>query len=218
MIHAALIQGGAALRFLAAASRLERYRKGSAAFADHEWIGYGQRMSETNETEGKAARGGSKMTLNVRRTVESGHVRQSFSHGRSKSVLVEKKKRRAIGSTPGPAAGRGSKAETPAARRRRDAKKLQAGGGSQPRAKGQVLRQLSDEEKDARSRALKDARQRDAERARGRTGRRRRSFDARAATRKRTRSSQSARSRKTKGTRPRPRRARSARRTSASTS
>ena len=55
-------------------------------------------MSETNETEGKTARGGRKMTLNVRRTVESGHVRQSFSHGRSKSVLVEKKKRRSIGS------------------------------------------------------------------------------------------------------------------------
>lgn len=33
VIHAALIQGGAALRFYAAASRLERYRTGSAAFA-----------------------------------------------------------------------------------------------------------------------------------------------------------------------------------------
>ena len=33
VIHAALIQGGAALRFLAAASRLERYRNGSVAFA-----------------------------------------------------------------------------------------------------------------------------------------------------------------------------------------
>jgi predicted RNA-binding protein YlxR (DUF448 family) len=32
VIHAALIQGGAALKVLAAASRLERYRKGSAAF------------------------------------------------------------------------------------------------------------------------------------------------------------------------------------------
>jgi uncharacterized protein len=32
VIHAALIQGGAAVRVLAAASRLERYRKGSAAF------------------------------------------------------------------------------------------------------------------------------------------------------------------------------------------
>ena len=52
-------------------------------------------MSETNETEGKTR--GRKMTLNLRRTVESGHVRQSFSHGRSKSVLVEKKKRRSIG-------------------------------------------------------------------------------------------------------------------------
>src|SRR6516162_7111322 len=58
-------------------------------------------MSETNETEGKAARG-RKITLNVRRTVESGHVRQSFSHGRSKSVLVEKKKRRSLGAGPTP--------------------------------------------------------------------------------------------------------------------
>ena len=33
VIHAALIQGGAARKFLAAASRLERYRKGRAAFA-----------------------------------------------------------------------------------------------------------------------------------------------------------------------------------------
>jgi predicted RNA-binding protein YlxR (DUF448 family) len=34
VIHAALIQGGAARKFLAAASRVERYRKGIAAFAD----------------------------------------------------------------------------------------------------------------------------------------------------------------------------------------
>jgi uncharacterized protein len=34
VIHAALILGGAARKFLAAASRVERYRKGSAAFAD----------------------------------------------------------------------------------------------------------------------------------------------------------------------------------------
>ena len=123
-------------------------------------------MSETNETEGKAARGGSKMTLNVRRTVESGHVRQSFSHGRSKSVLVEKKKRRAIGASPAP---QPVEEVTPKPQPRVVAetpKKVQAEEASQPRAKGQVLRQLSDEEKDARSRALKDARQRDAERAR----------------------------------------------------
>jgi hypothetical protein len=33
VIHAALIQGGAARNVLAAASRLERYRKGKAAFS-----------------------------------------------------------------------------------------------------------------------------------------------------------------------------------------
>jgi predicted RNA-binding protein YlxR (DUF448 family) len=36
VIHAALIRGGAALKFLAAALRLERYRKGSAAFASQD--------------------------------------------------------------------------------------------------------------------------------------------------------------------------------------
>jgi translation initiation factor IF-2 len=124
-------------------------------------------MSETNETEGKAARGGSKMTLNVRRTVESGHVRQSFSHGRSKSVLVEKKKRRAIGSTPAPQPVEEVKPKPePRVVAETIQKKPQAEEAQQPRAKGQVLRQLSDEEKDARSRALKDARQRDAERTR----------------------------------------------------
>ncbi|HWC30588.1 MAG TPA: translation initiation factor IF-2 associated domain-containing protein, partial [Dehalococcoidia bacterium] len=40
--------------------------------------------------------------LSLKRTVESGHVRQSFSHGRSKSVVVEKKKKRTI-SAPGDA-------------------------------------------------------------------------------------------------------------------
>ncbi len=126
-------------------------------------------MSETNETEGKTARGG-KMTLNVRRTVESGHVRQSFSHGRSKSVLVEKKKRRAIGGSPAqqaPAEEVKPKpqprvvAETPP-----KTPEVEETPQPQPRQKGQVLRQLSDEEKDARTRALKDAREREAERAR----------------------------------------------------
>ncbi len=123
-------------------------------------------MSETNETEGKAARGGSKMTLNVRRTVESGHVRQSFSHGRSKSVLVEKKKRRAIGSSAAPLPVEEAKPK-PQPRAEVSAQKPRVDEAGQQRAKGQVLRQLSDEEKDARTRALIDARQRDAdERAR----------------------------------------------------
>jgi len=117
-------------------------------------------MSETNETEGKTARGARKMTLNVRRTVESGHVRQSFSHGRSKSVLVEKKKRRSIGS-----AGAQAPEEvqaTPAAPSAEVAEKAKP-EAAQPRRSGVVLRQLSDDEKDARQRALQDARVREAE-------------------------------------------------------
>ena len=117
-------------------------------------------MSEINETEDKTARGGRKMTLNVRRTVESGHVRQSFSHGRSKSVLVEKKKRRAVGGTPAaqpveepkPKVAAAAPEPAPAKRTRDD---------DQRRA-GVVLRALSDEEKDARLRALTESRQREA--------------------------------------------------------
>jgi predicted RNA-binding protein YlxR (DUF448 family) len=41
VIHAALIQGGAARNVLTAASRLERYRKGRAAFSNPEPIGHG---------------------------------------------------------------------------------------------------------------------------------------------------------------------------------
>jgi translation initiation factor IF-2 len=59
-------------------------------------------MSETKETADKTLRGGERKPLSLKRTVESGHVRQSFSHGRSKSVVVEKKKTRKL-STPGEA-------------------------------------------------------------------------------------------------------------------
>ena len=120
-------------------------------------------MSETNETEGKTR--GRKMTLNVRRTVESGHVRQSFSHGRSKSVLVEKKKRRSVAS--GAAADAQPAEETKAAPK---AKAEVAAPAPAPkpaeerqRRSGVVLKQLSEEEKDARAKALAGAKVRQAE-------------------------------------------------------
>jgi translation initiation factor IF-2 len=117
-------------------------------------------MSETNETEGKTR--GRKMTLNVRRTVESGHVRQSFSHGRSKSVLVEKKKRRSLGSSPAPQVAEEPKAAPKAAPAAQAAPKPTAEEARQRRS-GVVLKQLSEEEKDARAKALADARVREAE-------------------------------------------------------
>ncbi|MEW6090888.1 MAG: translation initiation factor IF-2 associated domain-containing protein, partial [Pseudomonadota bacterium] len=50
-------------------------------------------QADTSERKPKAAGG---KTLSLKRTVESGHVRQNFSHGRSKSVVVEKKKKRTL--------------------------------------------------------------------------------------------------------------------------
>ena len=117
-------------------------------------------MSDINETEDKTVRGGRKMTLNVRRTVESGHVRQSFSHGRSKSVLVEKKKRRAVGPTSAAQAAEEPKPKVALASEPAPAKRAREDDQRRP---GVVLRALSDEEKDARLRALNESRQREAE-------------------------------------------------------
>src|ERR1700685_3669826 len=48
-------------------------------------------MPDTNNSGDKSL-GGSKPTLHLKRPVDSGTVRQSFSHGRSKVVVVEKKR------------------------------------------------------------------------------------------------------------------------------
>ena len=53
-------------------------------------------MTETKDTTDKTIRGGARKPLSLQRTVESGHVRQNFSHGRSKSVVVEKRKTRKL--------------------------------------------------------------------------------------------------------------------------
>src|SRR5262245_38660269 len=63
-------------------------------------------MSETKETNDKTLSVAPRKPLSLKRTVESGHVKQSFSHGRSKSVVVEKKKKRTI-SAPGEGDGHG---------------------------------------------------------------------------------------------------------------
>lgn len=51
-------------------------------------------MDKDKQTDSAAPR--PRRVLGFNRTVESGQVRQSFSHGRSKSVTVEKKRRRAL--------------------------------------------------------------------------------------------------------------------------
>lgn len=59
-------------------------------------------MSETNETADKPTQG--RKPLSLQRTVESGHVQQKFGQGRSKSVVVEKKRTRKVAAPPADAA------------------------------------------------------------------------------------------------------------------
>ncbi|MGH6799599.1 MAG: translation initiation factor IF-2 associated domain-containing protein, partial [Roseiarcus sp.] len=71
-------------------------------------------MSETNNSDKTVSAAPPKVTLHLKRPVEQGTVRQSFSHGRSKAVVVEKVKRRIL--TPGEASsGARPAAATPAA-------------------------------------------------------------------------------------------------------
>jgi translation initiation factor IF-2 len=51
------------------------------------------RMSDTKDTDRKA---GGKTPLSLKRTRDSGTVRQSFSHGRTNTVVVEKKRRKVV--------------------------------------------------------------------------------------------------------------------------
>jgi translation initiation factor IF-2 len=106
-------------------------------------------------------------TLTLKRSAETGVVRQSFSHGRTKSVVVEKVKRRVIGSPAEPKAETPAPAPAPAAApefkttRPATAKAAPASGGAKP--SGVVLRTLSEEERSARANALTDFRVREAE-------------------------------------------------------
>ena len=102
-------------------------------------------MTETKEATEKTLRGAApRKPLSLKRTVDAGHVKQSFSHGRSKSVVVEKKKKRTI-SAPG-----GADAETAEVE---EAERLLAEVMQRPGG-------LSTDELDARRRALEAAKER----------------------------------------------------------
>jgi translation initiation factor IF-2 len=109
-------------------------------------------MSDTDETKRPK-------TLSLKKT-ETSTVKQSFSHGRTKAVVVEKK--RTLG---GPAPAKA--AEKPAARADKvaapSAEATKPAAKAQPPRGGVVLRQLSDEEKVRRATAIADARVSDAE-------------------------------------------------------
>ncbi|GIK79960.1 MAG: hypothetical protein BroJett024_10650 [Alphaproteobacteria bacterium] len=124
-------------------------------------------MSDTKNPGDKKLGVGSK-TLTLKRGVEQGTVRQSFSHGRSKQVVVEKVKRRVIGA-PAEAKPETAAPETPAkpaparSAAGRAAAAKAAPAEAAPKPSGVVLRTLTEEERVARAHALADARVREAE-------------------------------------------------------
>ena len=107
-------------------------------------------MTESNDQdrEKKVLHLTSKGKLELKKTVDAGSVRQSFSHGRTKTVTVEVKRKRTIekGAAPGVADG--------GAAARRAAEGLPTKGGPGRGPKGATVRQLTKEEREARARAL----------------------------------------------------------------
>ena len=121
-------------------------------------------MSDTKNPGDKTLSVAPKKTLTLKRNVEQGTVRQSFSHGRTKAVVVEKKKRRIVmpGSEPKPE----PKPEPGPEQRRAAATEPEQRARTPAPEKarsGMVLRQLTAEERDARAQALAEARLREAD-------------------------------------------------------
>ena len=112
-------------------------------------------MSDSDSNDGKGK------TLSLRGGgTETSRVRQSFSHGRSKSVVVEKKRKRIVmpGQTPAAApkpapAAPATPAEKPKADAPRQQKPAQQRGGGKPN----MLKSLSKEEYERRMKALQAA-------------------------------------------------------------
>ena len=101
-------------------------------------------------------------TLTLKPRVETGTVRQSFSHGRTKQVVVEKRgKRRVGGDAPGETHAPEPVAAKPVAAKAPNARPATPAA---PRAgSGVVLRTLTEDERSARASALADAKVRDIE-------------------------------------------------------
>jgi len=89
--------------------------------------------------------------LELKKTVETGQVRQSFSHGRSKMVTVEVRKKRTIAAETG-RGGDGDKGRSSGGR----------GGSASARDLG--MAGLTNREKETRARVLQDAKRAEEER------------------------------------------------------
>jgi translation initiation factor IF-2 len=111
---------------------------------------------------------GTRPPLGLKRTVETGKVKQSFSHGRSNTVVVEVKKRRILGK-PGEAAPEAPKTPVPAAEAPKPAAPAPKPAAPAPKrapadditSRRELQERLLREAEEARMSALEEARRRD---------------------------------------------------------
>src|SRR3954470_4045410 len=126
-------------------------------------------MSETTDKPKLGARA----PLGLKRTVETGKVKQSFSHGRSNTAVVEAKKRRILG-RPGEAEPAPAKVEEapqqpapvaqapkPQAPAPQPAQPRAPARPNDPRARRELQERLLREAEEARLTSLEEARRRD---------------------------------------------------------
>ena len=117
-------------------------------------------MSDDVETESKIKSGRRPLTL---RRTETGAVKQSFSHGRSKTVVVETKRRRVLGPKTDAAVKDAPEKKSLAKKTlkpkaKEATTKVAAPVEEDDQKKGAVLRTLSEDEKQARAEVLAKAR------------------------------------------------------------
>jgi len=109
---------------------------------------------------------GTRPPLGIKRTVETGKVKQSFSHGRSNTVVVEVKKRRILG-RPGEAPPPPAEAPAPVAEAPKPAPKPAAPAARRPSASDEITTRMEmqtrllREAEETRMTALEDARRRE---------------------------------------------------------
>jgi translation initiation factor IF-2 len=127
-------------------------------------------MTETKHPGEKLTVAPAKTTLSLKRTgVEQGVVKQSFSHGRTKTVMVEKVKSRRPDHKPEPAPVAAAAAPArrpttvPAGRSTPAPAQTPPPGAAAKSGGGVVLKRLTDEERTARASALETAKVREAE-------------------------------------------------------
>ncbi|WP_197417801.1 translation initiation factor IF-2 associated domain-containing protein, partial [Sphingomonas sp. CCH21-G11] len=119
-------------------------------------------MSDTDNDKPKL---GARAPLGLKRTVETGKVKQSFSHGRSNTVVVEVKRRRVLGrpgeeaQAPVPAAEAAPPA--PAARPASPPPAAPRNAGNSLLSRQELQAKLLREAEEARMTALEEARRRE---------------------------------------------------------